>query len=146
MAVARSDQPILEPAFREALIVEDCYHAAVDLARQLQDLGCHALVANGASSAIAVAARSQPEIAFIDINLDGGFEGLDVAREIERRTGASIVFVTGYNAEDLKGRLEPFRNAVMVFKPVNRSTLQAALRLVSSARAEPVQSAELAVP
>ena len=120
----------------EALIVEDSYHAAADLADVLRKVGWRVLVANGLSKALALAATGRPDVAFIDVNLDGGFEGFDLAREIERQTGAGIVFVTGYTADDLKGRVDSFRNAVILFKPINASSVEVALRMVASTRAE----------
>lgn len=124
------------PETGEALIVEDSYYAAVDLAQMLEKLGWRVRVANGIASAKHMAASSPPDVALIDINLDGGFEGFEVARDIERRTGAAIAFVTAYTAEDLKGRLDPFCNAVTVFKPVNLSSLRTALRMIRARRAE----------
>lgn len=138
---ARRDDDSLERSEAgEALVVEDSYFAAADLAQMLQKLGWRVRVVNGASSAIAMAEQSPPDVAFIDINLEGGFEGFDVAREIERRSGAAIAFVTAYTAEDLRGRLEPFRNAVTVFKPVNRSSLETALRMIRPTGTEPQRS------
>jgi DNA-binding NtrC family response regulator len=116
------------------LVVEDEYQIAADLAASLRKLGCDVQLANGPDSAMELIRKRSPDVAFIDINLRGGFEGLDLARDIEEQTDAGIVFVTGYSAADLYTRMARHSRSLTIFKPVNARTLQVALDMSTPGR------------
>jgi DNA-binding response OmpR family regulator len=114
-------------AYREVLIVEDDYLAGVELARIVQDLGMDSRMAGRVDAARALARDCSPELAFVDINLAGGFEGLDLARELEALYRCRVIFVTAYQVRDLAARMRCSLPANILFKPVERGALEAAL-------------------
>jgi two-component system, response regulator PdtaR len=62
--------------------------------------------AGSVDRALAIAAEEPPELAFVDVNLAGGDEGLDLARTLHVRHGTTIIFLTAqperaYEARDI---------------------------------------------
>lgn len=121
-------------AYREVLIVEDDYLAGVELARIIQDLGMESRMVGRVDAARALARDWSPELAFIDINLAGGFEGLDLAREFEALYACRVIYVTAYHVRDLAARMRCSVPANILFKPVERGALEAALIAAAATR------------
>lgn len=61
-------------------------------------------VARSAAEAIALAERTQPRLAVVDLALEGGLDGLDAARRLRERFGTAIVLVTGWPAAEARAR------------------------------------------
>jgi DNA-binding LytR/AlgR family response regulator len=74
----------------------------------------------------------RPKLALVDINLEGGYEGLALAHELQALYGTKIVFVTGYHVRDLMHRMNGADNMAVLFKPVDREVLRAVLAKVSA--------------
>ena len=68
-----------------------------------------------AERALAAADEIPPDIAIVDVTLAGGIDGITVGRELNRRHGTTIVFVTG----SLEQAVRQMRglDAVFVGKP-----------------------------
>ena len=77
------------------MLVEDEYMVAMTLKYMLEKQG-HEVVgtADNVVSAVATAERTQPQIAFVDIQLADGTSGLDVAAELQKK-GIICIFLTG---------------------------------------------------
>ena len=89
-----------------ALIVEDEIFFAISLEADMHALGfdiCD-LAANGQRACI-LAMSNQPDVVLMDINLEGGREGIEVARWLRKVCEAPIVFVTGYTDRDTIERI-----------------------------------------
>ena len=77
------------------LIIEDEYLVARSLTLLLQTMGYEvAGVADDVASAIKEAERTQPQLAFVDIQLAQVDSGLDAAAELQKR-GVICIFLTG---------------------------------------------------
>ena len=62
--------------------------------------------------------EDQPDIVLMDVNLEGGRVGIEVARSLRRVCDAPIVFVTGYSDGDTIERIhEQFPGAPVLPKP-----------------------------
>lgn len=85
------------------LVVEDEPVIAASIEWELLEAG-HTVLGPAASVAEAevLTAARRPDIAFVDINLDGHDEGIALARDLKRRLGINSVFVTGQIAEARK--------------------------------------------
>ena len=62
--------------------------------------------AGSVKRAQAIAAQEPPDLAFVDVNLAGDAEGLDLARSLHVQHGTTIIFLTGqpertYAARDI---------------------------------------------
>jgi hypothetical protein len=67
----------------------------------------------------------------VDINLAGGFEGIELAQEMKALYGTKVVFVTGYHMRDLMHRLNRAEDIAVLFKPVQRDLLETVLELAA---------------
>ena len=110
-----------------ALVVEDSFLAASELRRLLRRWDVETHIASRPDAALALAAQLRPKLALVDINLEGGFEGLDVARDLQILHKTKIVFVTAYHVRDLMHRMNGAENAAVLFKPVDPDVLAAVL-------------------
>jgi CheY-like chemotaxis protein len=119
---------------KRILIAEDEQIIAEDLAFQLESLGhkISGIVISG-EDAVAIAERIQPELAFIDIQLEGKMSGTEAARTIQERTGARVVFVTAYPDIFLRDMSRLKVPGICLKKPFTRSQLEMALRAVGAA-------------
>ena len=89
-----------------ALIVEDEIFFAISLEADMHALAfdiCD-LAADGQRACI-LAMSNQPDVVLMDINLEGGREGVELARWLRKVCEAPIVFVTGYTDRDTIERI-----------------------------------------
>jgi len=89
-----------------ALIVEDEIFFAISLEAEMHALGfdiCD-LAANGQRASM-LAMSNQPDVVLMDINLEGGREGIEVARWLRKVCEAPIIFITGYTDRDTVERI-----------------------------------------
>jgi CheY-like chemotaxis protein len=116
-----------------ALIVEDEIYFAINLEADMHALGfdiCD-LAANG-QQACRLAKTNQPDVVLMDINLEGGREGIEVARWLRKVCEAPIVFITGYTDRDTVKRIhEQVPGAPVLSKPVYGDRLADAVAAVT---------------
>ena len=89
-----------------ALIVEDEILFALNLEAEMHTLGfdiCD-LAANGHQASI-LAMSNQPDVVLMDVNLEGGREGIEVGRWLRTMYEAPIVFISGYTDHDTVERI-----------------------------------------
>ena len=80
-----------------ALIVEDEIFFALNLEADMHALGfdiCD-LAPNG-QQASQLEMNNQPDVVLMDINLEGGREGIEVARWLRTVCDAPVIFISGY--------------------------------------------------
>ncbi len=113
------------PHRRRALIVEDEIMVALDLEAAMCALGFDVCgLAPSAREARAVAMSDEPDIVLMDVNLEGGREGIEAARWLREVCGTAIVFVTSYTDEDTVERInQQVPGAPVLPKPVYRQQL-----------------------
>ena len=123
------------PHRRRALIVEDEIMVALDLEVTMSDLGFDVCgLAPSAREARAVAMSDEPDIVLMDVNLEGGREGIEAARWLREVCGTAVVFVTSYTDEDTVERIhEQLPGAPVLSKPVHRQHLADAVAEVNKA-------------
>ncbi|MEM7099245.1 MAG: LytTR family DNA-binding domain-containing protein [Pseudomonadota bacterium] len=117
-----------------AIIVDDEPHLAEYLQDKLSKLWPELEIlgqANNGRSALALAAETQPDIAFLDIHMPG-LSGLQVAESLPEHT--RIVFVTAYD----EFALEAFQRAAVdyLMKPVSDDRLE---HTIERLRSKPTQ-------
>jgi two-component system, response regulator PdtaR len=80
------------PHRSRALIVEDELMIALDLEDAMSALGFDICgLASTADTARSIAMDNQPDVVLIDVNLDGGREGIEAARWLREVCGADCV-------------------------------------------------------
>ena len=127
----RCSSPYRRP---RALIVEDEVLIALGLEAELQDLGFDVCLAGNARQAIAMATKEQPDIAVMDIYLNGTRDGIETARVLRELCGVRVVFVTAYaHEEGLTERIQQqVPNAPVLTKPLFGKQLADAIAEVRS--------------
>ncbi len=116
-----------------ALIVEDETLFALLLEADMHELGFEIcdLASNGQRASLAM--RHRPDIVLMDVCLEGGREGIEVARWLRRMYGAPVVFLTGYtDVETLERIEERVPGAPVLPKPVYRERLADAVSAVTA--------------
>ena len=74
----------------------------------------------------------QPDVALVDVCLEGGREGIEIARWLREVCEVPIVFVTAQNDEAIVERIhEHVPGAPVLSKPVFRHTLAGAVAAVT---------------
>jgi CheY-like chemotaxis protein len=103
-----------------ALIVEDEIFFALNLEEDMHALGfdiCD-LAANG-QQASQLAMNNQPDVVLMDINLEGGREGIEIARWLRTVCDVPVVFISGYTDRETVERIhERVPHAPVLSKPV----------------------------
>jgi CheY-like chemotaxis protein len=121
---------------RRALIVEDEAFLAMSLAAYMRGLGFDTcdLAADG-QQAVLKAMSNQPDIVLMDVNLEGGREGIEAARWLREVCDIPIVFVTAYSDRVTLQRIhEQVPGAPVIAKPLYRERLARAVAEVCDPR------------
>ena len=94
------------PAQPRALIVDDEFLFALSLAADMQALGFAScdIAANG-QDAFLQAMENTPDIVLMDVNLEGGREGIEAARWLREVCDIPIVFITAHTDPDTVERI-----------------------------------------
>lgn len=110
-----------------AIIIEDEILAAIHLEDALEALGIEALgIAPDRKSALELA-KSDPDLALVDLNLRDGFTGPTIAADLAAM-GVSVLFVTANpNQVDGLGCAAP-----VLEKPLEQARLAAVLQLMGA--------------
>jgi response regulator of citrate/malate metabolism len=104
-----------------ALIVEDEILIALALEAEMKDLGFDVCgLAANARQAIAMAMDDEPDLAVMDIYLNGARDGIETARVLRDLCGVQVVFVTAYSDDEgLTERIQQqVPNAPVLTKPL----------------------------
>jgi len=120
-----------------ALIVEDEIVIAMDLEAQMKKLGFEVCgVTSNAREALQIAMDEPPDIAIMDIYLNGARDGIEVARQVYDLFATSVIFVTAYgDDEGLMDRIhEQVPEATVLSKPLYGSKLAEAITRLAQAR------------
>jgi response regulator of citrate/malate metabolism len=118
---------------RRALIIEDEFLIALDLEATVFELGFDVCaLAPSANKARSLAMNDQPDVAIVDVCLDGGREGIEIGRWLREVCDVPIVFVTANrDAATLERINHQVPAAPVLSKPVFRRQLADAIATVT---------------
>jgi len=121
------------PHTRRALIIEDEFFVAHDLEEKMHTLGFEVCdLAPNATSARSLAMSDQPDIVLVDVCLEGGREGIEIARWLREVCDVPIVFVTSYTDQSTIERIrERVPGAPILSKSIYPERLAEAVGAVS---------------
>ncbi len=115
----------------KVLVVEDENLIAQDLLEQLALLGyTDVSTASSADQALAIADKSPPDLALLDIGIDGDMDGIDLGRELLNRYDVPIVYLTSYSDNETIDRAKQTGPYGYLIKPVNELELGSMLEIV----------------
>ncbi|HRI62732.1 MAG TPA: response regulator [Polyangium sp.] len=109
---------------KKVLIVEDEAIVAMALSRALPRFGYEVsrVFASG-EEALASIAALKPDLILMDIHLLGALDGIETAARVRMQHDTPIVFMSGYDSNEIHGKTQHISNATIVGKPVGIATL-----------------------
>ncbi len=129
------------------LVVEDRFIVAEDLANNLRKLGYEVpeTVMSG-EEAVERATILQPDLVLMDIHLKGEIDGIEAARQIKKRTGLSVVYLTAHSDDGTLQRASETDPLGYLVKPFEERQLYITIELaLNRQRAERQKNAESAI-
>ena len=138
VTVSRPQAPL------NVLIVEDEALLAIDIEAMVEDCG-HRILAEAATLAevMSLPSSPSPDVAFVDIHLAEGDNGLDVSAVIQQRWhGTVIVFVTA-NPKRIPADFAGAHGVIS--KPFSRSGLTSAMNYIEEGVCAPPPTASVPV-
>jgi sigma-B regulation protein RsbU (phosphoserine phosphatase) len=117
------------------LVVEDEDAARIATLRYLQNCGHEVESAGTALEALEKADKLRPEVLVCDWKLAGQHEaddGIDVARQLQKRFGVAVIFVTAHALNDLRRNIADLGSVDCLRKPISLHTLAAVVESVST--------------
>jgi len=112
---------------KRALIVDDNGNNLMLEKDLLEVAGFEVLVAQDASSGIAIARKEKPDIVIMDVRLPDmrGSEAAKILRQDKETGNIPIVFVTASVMAEGKEEIKPITNSGFIGKPINTRTFVA---------------------
>lgn len=129
MAGSDESRPRGLPASRDAastadaggpriLLVEDDYFVALELEHELSDAGFDVVgIATTAEEAVKIAKSENPDLAIMDVRLDGQRDGVDAAIELFTAAGVRSIFTTAHGDAQTRRRAAEAHPLGWVQKP-----------------------------
>ncbi|MDG4714941.1 response regulator transcription factor [Winogradskyella marincola] len=106
------------------LIVEDDPIIGEDIHDMLTNVDYSVVsVAYSKTEAIKVINDEQPDLVLLDINLDGDFEGFEVAEHINKTRRIPFLYLTSYSGKEILERAKPTMPMGYIVKPFNEEEL-----------------------
>lgn len=107
------------------LIVEDMMLVARDLEHTLQSVGYEVVgIAVSGTQAVAMTARTKPDVILMDIQLKGEKDGIHAAEVIGRRFETPVIYLTAHSDKYTVERARITRPAAYIVKPYNPERLE----------------------
>jgi DNA-binding NarL/FixJ family response regulator len=120
---------------RRILVIEDDVLVGSCLCEVLEDLGFSAIgPASTGPEALSLAELHKPDIAIVDIQLNGDMDGIDIARAFDDRFGVAVIFLSGKSDDDVVTRAQQAHPVRFLQKPVRASALLGAIEIARDAR------------
>lgn len=112
------------------LIVEDDAIIANHLASSLEEWGhtVTALAMKG-REALDAAARERPDLALLDIEMEGGMDGIETAARLREEYGVPSIYLTAHSNEDLIERAKETGPYGYILKPYRPQELRIAIEM-----------------
>ncbi|OHD19975.1 MAG: hypothetical protein A2Y38_21100 [Spirochaetes bacterium GWB1_59_5] len=115
------------------MIVEDERIISMMLSRMVERLGHHVCACvTSAPAAIEALDRVIPDLAFLDINLEGEQDGIAVGIVLRERLGIPFVYATAYTDAETKARATATAPLAFLAKPIDLDSIKSLCDLVSN--------------
>lgn len=137
MAGIVSERPLPDPRPLRVLIVEDEMLIAMSLQLIVEQAGFDCIgTARNMAEAVVLCATTPPDIATMDINLDGPESGLDVAAHLYAEYGVTSLFMSAYSTLKDMALAETPGALGWITKPFTDTDIQDALTAAADLRAD----------
>jgi DNA-binding NtrC family response regulator len=123
------------------LIVEDERITAEDLRETLTDLGytVTASVSNGAD-ALAQAEENAPDLALMDVRIEGSMDGTETARILRERFNVPVIYLTAHADGSTVARAKDAEPLGYITKPFHAAALHASIEIALHKHGEELKS------
>jgi CheY-like chemotaxis protein len=112
------------------LIVEDEGIVAADLQEVLNSQGHHAYaIASSADEALEIARQMRPDVALVDIRIDGEVDGIELAARLRQDFSAAVIYITALADDSTIHRAKNSDAYAYLVKPVSLPALKATIDL-----------------
>ncbi len=112
------------------LVVEDEWITACDIQQTLAALGYRVTaLAPSVDAALAAIDKEPPDLALVDVRLQGARDGIELAGIIRRRWSFPVVYLTAHSDRETLDRLKVTRPYGFVGKPFDEAQLRVAVEL-----------------
>jgi two-component system, response regulator PdtaR len=106
------------------MIVEDDHLIALEMEGALRDAGFNVVgISTSAEEALAMASEQRPQLAVMDIRLNGDRDGIEAAIELFSSYEIRCVFATAHHTAETRRRAEPAKPLAWVPKPYTMPSL-----------------------
>ena len=124
----------LKPQDAKLLIVEDEELVSLDMRSIVEGMGVAVTgIAHTVDEALASIAAEPPHLVLLDISLNGEFEGVELARTIDRRWGIPVLFVSGHLGDKAVKGVDELNTLGYIVKPYYPINLREAVESAISA-------------
>ncbi|MCF7945897.1 MAG: response regulator [Spirochaetia bacterium] len=108
----------------EIMIVEDEAITAMVMESELKEAG-YCIVGRVVSGedAVSFAKEVNIDVVLMDIRLAGEIDGIEAAAQIQNIRTTQIIFMTGYDDPETRGRANALNPLAFLNKPLDRATL-----------------------
>ena len=113
---------------KKIFLIEDEWVHAEDIRITLEELGYEWLGSTAEGfDAMEKIAELAPDLVLVDLNLNGAFSGINIAKTIKEKFGLPFIFVTSYLDEETIRKCYEVGPLAYLHKPINKGDLKAAL-------------------
>ncbi len=113
------------------LVVEDERIIAMDIQDRLRRWGYDVPeIAASGEEALRKTERIQPNLVLMDIKLQGNMDGIEAAKEIQKRFSIPIIYVTAYADETTMSRVKETEPCGIILKPFGERELHSTIETV----------------
>lgn len=113
------------------LVVEDERIIAMDIQDRLRRWGYDVPeIAASGEEALRKTERIQPNLVLMDIKLQGNMDGIEAAKEIQKRFSIPIIYVTAYADETTMSRVKETEPYGIILKPFGERELHSTIETV----------------
>lgn len=110
---------------RKLLVVEDEALVAEDIAGHLRNLGYNVVgVVDNGEEAVRQAFALMPDLVLMDVQLRGGMDGTEAARQIRVSCGRPVIFLTGHSDPSVIKRAKESEPYGYILKPFSERELR----------------------
>lgn len=129
MTEATAKKPEGAPA-TSVLIVEDEWMVAWDLERSLKEMGYQVVgTVDSSHEALRVAAEKRPDVALMDIRINGDADGITTAAALAEKFDVPVVYLTAYTDDATLSRAARSRAYGYVVKPFTSREVKSAIEV-----------------
>jgi CheY-like chemotaxis protein len=116
----------------EVMIVEDERLISIMLCRMVEKLGHHVCACVfSAAGALDYLEHDRPDIAFLDIHLEGDGDGISVGKALSEQHHVPFAYATAYTDPETRTRALETRPVAFMAKPVDIDALRKTCNMIS---------------